>query len=136
MSKWLLKTEPESWSWEQQIQHKVTAWDGVRNYQAANNMKRMQKNDLCFFYHSGKERKIVGIVKVTKSAYPDPFDTTGHFVCVDVQFERELKNPILLSDIKRIADFSHLPLVRQSRLSVMEIDDQSWDSLCQMGEKS
>lgn len=133
MSKWLLKTEPESWSWEQQIQHQTTAWDGVRNYQAANNMKRMQENDLCFFYHSGKERKIMGIVRVIKSAYPDPIDTTGHFVCVDVQLEKELKRPVPLSDIKKTSQFSHLPLIRQSRLSVMEIDDTSWALICQMG---
>lgn len=136
MSKWLLKTEPGSWSWDQQIQHKITAWDGVRNYQAANNMKRMQKNDLCFFYHSVKERQIVGIVRVIKEAYPDPTDTTGHFVCVDVEFEKELKTPISLSEIKKIPEFSHLALVRQSRLSVMEIDDVSWDLLCVMGERS
>ncbi|AIL13093.1 ubiquinol-cytochrome C reductase [Candidatus Paracaedimonas acanthamoebae] len=133
MTKWLLKTEPESWSWEQQIQYKRTAWDGVRNYQAANNMKRMQENDLCFFYHSGKERKIVGIVRVIKSSYPDPIDTTGHFVCVDVQLEEGLKKSVPLSDIKKEPQFSHLPLVRQSRLSVMEIDDTSWRLICQMG---
>src|SRR5690606_13831889 len=130
MSKWLLKTEPESWSWEDQVHHITTAWDGVRNYQAAHNMKRMQEDDLCFFYHSGKERRIVGIVRVIKLAYPDPIDTTNHFVCVDVEFEKELKKPILLSDIKKMPHFSHLPLIRQSRLSVMEIDDASWGLLC------
>ncbi|MBN9412702.1 MAG: EVE domain-containing protein [Candidatus Paracaedimonas acanthamoebae] len=133
MAKWLLKTEPGSWSWEQQVRHNVTAWDGVRNYQAANNMKRMQLNDLCFFYHSVKEKRIVGIVRVIKTSYPDPIDTTGHFVCVDVQLEKELKKPVSLSDIKKMSQFSHLPLIRQSRLSVMEIDDSSWDLLCQMG---
>jgi len=133
MAKWLLKTEPGSWSWEQQIQYQTTAWDGVRNYQAANNMKRMKEDDICFFYHSVKEKRIVGIVRVIKSAYPDPIDTTGHFVCVDVQFEKELKKPVSLSDIKKVPQFSHLPLIRQSRLSVMEIDETSWNLICQMG---
>ena len=108
-------------------------WDGVRNYQAANNMKAMKLGDLTFFYHSGAERKIVGVVEVVRLYYPDTTDASGRFGMVDFKIIQTLPNPVTLQDIKQDPRLEQLALVRQSRLSVMPIDDQSWDILCKMG---
>ena len=126
MKYWLLKSEPSTWSWTNQKKVKKEMWDGVRNYQARNNLMKMKKGDLCFFYHSVNEKKIVGIVEVTKEHYPDPTDKTGKFVVVDVTAKISLKNPISLSQIKLNTKLNHLALIKQSRLSVMPIDLKSW----------
>lgn len=131
MAYWLIKTEPSTWSWQDQQEKKVTSWDGVRNYQASNNLKAMKKGDLCFFYHSVKERQIVGIVEVIKEYYPDPTDEQGRFGMVDVQYHSSLPQPVPLDIIKNDLHLSHLGLVKQSRLSVMPIDEQAWKTICQ-----
>ena len=133
MKYWLIKSEPSTWSWDDQIKEKITMWDGVRNYQARNNLMSMKVNDLCFFYHSVNEKKIVGIVSVTKEYYADPTDKTKKFVAVDVKTKKSLKNPITLKQIKKEKKLSHLALVKQSRLSVMPIDKISWDLICKLG---
>ena len=133
MKYWLLKSEPNTWSWDDQIKEKITMWDGVRNYQARNNLMSMRVNDLCFFYHSVNEKKIVGIVSVTKEHYTDPTDKTKKFVAVDVKTKKTLKNPVTLKQIKKERKLSHLALVKQSRLSVMPIDKISWDLICNLG---
>ena len=133
MKYWLLKSEPSVWSWNDQIKEKITMWDGVRNYQARNNLMNMKINDLCFFYHSVNEKKIVGIVSITKEHYTDPTDKTKKFVAVDVKTKKTLKNPITLKQIKKEKKLSHLALVRQGRLSVMPIDKISWDLICKLG---
>ena len=133
MKYWLLKSEPSTWSWDDQIKEKVAMWDGVRNYQARNNLMSMRVNDLCFFYHSVNEKKIVGIVSVSKEHYIDPTDKTKKFVAVDVKTKKSLKNPITLKQIKKEKKLSHLALVRQSRLSVMPIDKISWNLICKLG---
>jgi predicted RNA-binding protein with PUA-like domain len=129
MAFWLIKTEPSAWSWQDQIEKKVTSWDGVRNYQAANNLKAMKIGDQCFFYHSVKERQIVGIVEVIKTYHSDPSDPTGRFGMVDVKTVRPLLKPVSLDTIKSHPTLQHLALVRQSRLSVMPIDNQSWSTI-------
>lgn len=133
MKYWLIKSEPSTWSWDDQIKEKITMWDGVRNYQARNNLMSMRLNDLCFFYHSVYEKKIVGIVSVTKEHYTDPTDKTKKFVAVDVKTKKTLKNPVTLKQIKKEKKLSHLALVKQSRLSVMPIDQISWDLICNLG---
>jgi predicted RNA-binding protein with PUA-like domain len=133
MAYWLIKSEPNTWSWEDQLRDKVTFWDGVRNYQASNNMKDMKIGDKCFFYHSVKEKQIVGIVEVVKEYYPDPSDQSGRFGMVDVRAMETLKNPVHLSDIKADERLSDLALVRQSRLSVSPVDAKSWKIICGMG---
>ena len=133
MKYWLLKSEPNTWSWDNQIKEKITMWDGVRNYQARNNLMSMKVNDLCFFYHSVNEKKIVGIVSVLKEHYTDPTDKTKKFVAVNVKTKKSLKNPITLKQIKKEKKLSHLALVKQSRLSVMPIDKISWDLICKLG---
>ena len=133
MKYWLIKSEPNTWSWDDQIKEKITMWDGVRNYQARNNLMSMKVNDLCFFYHSVNEKKIVGIVSITKEHYTDPTDKTKKFVAVDVKTKKTLKNPITLKQIKKEKKLSHLALVKQSRLSVMPIDKISWDLICKLG---
>jgi len=134
MKYWLLKSEPSTWSWDDQIKENVTMWDGVRNYQARNNLMNMRINDLCFFYHSINEKKIVGIVSVSKEYYTDPTDKTKKFVVVDVKTKKSLKNPVTLKQIKNEKKLLHLALVKQSRLSVMPIDKISWDLICKIGE--
>lgn len=133
MTYWLIKTEPDVWSWEDQVKNKTTFWDQVRNYQASNNLKLMDVGDLAFFYHTGDERRIMGIVEVVKPYYPDPSDPTGRFVMVDVKAVSPFSRPVTLKEIKGDSRFQHLALVRQSRLSVMPIDEKSWDMLIQMG---
>ncbi|MBL4740590.1 MAG: EVE domain-containing protein [Sneathiella sp.] len=135
MAFWLVKTEPGSWSWDDQIKagDAGTYWDGVRNFQASNNMKAMENGDQCFFYHSVKEKKIVGIVEVIKEYYPDHTDTTGRFGMVDVRAVKAFQAPVSLSDIKAEPQLSELALIRQSRLSVVPIDDASWHLICYKG---
>ncbi len=136
MKYWLLKSEPDVWSIEQQIKAgiKGATWDGVRNYQAANNLKKMKNGDLCFFYHSNIGKEIVGIVKVIKSAFIDKTDKKKRFVAVQVRFESKFKRAISLEKIKENKKISHLALVKQSRLSVMPIDYKSWKIICNMGK--
>ena len=133
---WLIKSEPDVWSIDQQKKagSKGAAWDGVRNYQAAKNLKLMRKGDQCFFYHSNIGKEIVGIVEVIKEAYIDKTDQSGRFVAVTVKFIKELKRPITLENIKKIKELRHLSLVKQSRLSVMPIDSKSWKILNKMGK--
>ena len=126
MNYWLLKSEPSTWSWDDQSKVKKEMWDGVRNYQARNNLMKMKKGDLCFFYHSVNEKKIVGIVEVVKEHYPDPTDITNKFVVVDIKTKKKLKNSVSLKQIKSQKKLSDLALIKQSRLSVMPIDEESW----------
>ncbi len=135
MAYWLIKTEPSTWSWDDQKTKKVTSWDGVRNYQASNNMKAMKVGDLCFFYHSVSERRVMGIVQVSREYYPDPTDETRRFGMVDVTYGEELPIPVTLEQIKLMPELQQLALVRQSRLSVMPVDESSWKLICQMGGK-
>ena len=135
-SYYLLKSEPNVWSIDQQKKagSKGATWDGVRNYQAANNLRTMKKGDQCFFYHSNSGKEIVGIVEVVKEHYPDKTDQSGQFVAVTVKFLRKLNKPITLREIKKNKQLSHLLLIKQSRLSVMPIDSKSWKILINMGK--
>ena len=136
MQYWLLKTEPEEWSWYQQVKssNKGAEWNGVRNFQAARNLKNMKIRDKCFFYHSGKEKKIVGIVEIVREHFLDKTDKTRKFVSVVVRALTPLKKPVQLKEIKKNKSFVHLALVKQSRLSVMKIDLKSWKKICKMGK--
>ena len=136
MRYWLLKSEPDVWSIDQQKKAglKGAPWDGVRNYQAAKNLKNMKKGDFCFFYHSNIGKEIVGIVEVIKEYYPDKTDQSGRFVAVTVKFLKKLKKPVKLEEIKKNRELSHLSLIKQSRLSVMPIDSKSWKILNNMGK--
>ena len=134
MNYWIIKSEPNNWSWNDQKKSKITMWEGVRNYQARNNLIAMKKNDFCFFYHSVNEKQIVGIVSITKEHYPDPTDKTGKFVVVDVKAKKSLPKSVSLKKIKDENKLSHIALVKQSRLSVMPIDFQSWKLICKMGK--
>ena len=136
MNYWLMKSEPDVWSIDQQKKagEKGVAWDGVRNYQAANNLKKMEIGDLCFFYHSNIGKEIVGIVKVIKQAFIDKTDKERKFVAVKVRFVERLKYPVTLEKIKKTKIISHLPLIKQSRLSVMPIDFKSWKIIYKMGK--
>ena len=133
---WLLKSEPSTWSWEDQLRKgdKGEGWDGVRNYQASNNMKEMKVGDLAFFYHSVKEKQIVGIVDIIKTYHPDPTDETNRFGMVTVRAIKSFEVPVSLKKIKETRAISHLPLIKQSRLSVMSIDYKSWKIICKMGK--
>lgn len=130
---WLVKSEPGAWSWADQLRDGTTFWSGVRNYQASNNLKAMKKGDRCFFYHSVDEKQIVGVVEVVKEYYPDHTDETGRFGMVDVKAVEPLKTPVTLEQIKADDRLNHLALVKQSRLSVMPIDDAAWKLICQLG---
>ena len=136
MNYWLMKSEPDVWSIEQQIKAgaKGAPWDGVRNYQAAKNLKSMKKGDQCFFYHSNIGKEIVGIVEVIKEHYLDKTDQSGQFVAVTVKFLKKLDKPVPLDKIKKNKQLSHLSLVKQSRLSVMPIDSKSWKILNNMSK--
>ena len=136
MNYWLLKSEPDVWSIDEQKKegNKGATWDGVRNYQAAKNLKAMKKGDQCFFYHSNIGKEIVGIVEVIKEYYPDKTDQSGRFVAVTVKFLRKLDKPISLQEIKKNVKLCHLSLIKQSRLSVMPIDSKSWNILNNMGK--
>jgi len=134
-SYWLLKSEPDVWSIYQQKKdgEKGTTWDGVRNYQAANNLKRMRKGDLCFFYHSNIGKEIMGVIEIIEESFIDPTDKQKKFVAVKVKFKRLLKQPVTLENIKKNKDLRHLSLIKQSRLSVMEIDYKSWKIINKIG---
>ena len=136
MQYWLLKSEPDVWSIDQQIKagKKGAPWDGVRNYQAANNLKKMKFGDLCFFYHSNIGKEIVGTVKIIKEAFIDKTDKKKRFVAVQVRFVEKFNYTISLEKIKKNKDISHLPLIKQSRLSVMPIDYKSWKIIYKMGK--
>ena len=136
MKYWLIKSEPDVWSIDQQMKagEKGAPWDGVRNYQAAKNLKAMKKGDKCFFYHSNIGKQIVGIVEVIREAYLDKTDKSGRFVAVTVRFLKKLKNPVTLEKIKKNKELSHLSLIKQSRLSVMTIDSKSWKILNNMSK--
>ena len=135
MNYWLLKSEPNVWSIDQQIKagNKGADWDGVRNYQAANNLKKMKKGDLCFFYHSNIGKEIVGIVEVIKTAFIDPTDKDKRFVAVKVKYKSKLKTPVSLENIKKNKDLKDIALIKQSRLSVMPIDTKCWKIILKMG---
>ena len=136
MQYWLMKSEPDVWSISQQKKagSEGAPWDGVRNYQARNNLKKMKVGDLCFFYHSNIGKEIVGVVKVIKKAFPDNTDKKKMFVAVQVRFMEEFNSPISLEKIKKTKAISHLPLIKQSRLSVMPIDYKSWKIIYKMGK--
>jgi predicted RNA-binding protein with PUA-like domain len=131
-----MKSEPDVWSIDQQKKagSKGAPWDGVKNYQAANNLKAMKKGDLCFFYHSNIGKEIVGIVEVIKEHYPDKTDQSGRFVAVTVKFLKKFNKPVSLEKIKKNKELRHLSLVKQSRLSVMPIDAKSWKILNKMSK--
>ena len=133
MAYWLFKSEPEAYSWDDLAAEKSDYWDGVRNHQAANNMKAMKKGDRAFFYHSVKSREIVGVVEVVKEYYPDPSDASGRFGMVDIAALKPLGRPVALADIKAEDRLADLALVRQSRLSVMPVSEAHWKILCGMG---
>ena len=135
MKYWLLKSEPSNWSWEDQKKSKVDMWDGVRNYQARNNLMKMKKKDLCFFYHSVSEKCIVGIVEVVKEHYPDPTDKKNKFVAVDVKAIKKLKKPVSLDEIKKNNKLKNIALIRQSRLSVMPLTKVEWNEILKMSVK-
>ena len=138
MKYWLLKTEPEDWSWEQQLKSgsKGAEWNGVRNFQAAKNLRNMKKGDKCFFYHTGKIKSIVGVVKVKKEAFVDKSDKTKKFVSIIVQALYPLKKQVSLSEIKKNKLFRDFSLVKQSRLSVMAVNLKYWKKICKMGKVS
>ena len=133
MKYWLLKSEPNTWSWDNQVKEGASMWDGVRNYQARNNLKKMKKGDQAFFYHSVSEKSVVGIVKVVKEYYNDPTDETKRFVVVDVKAIKKLKKSVSLNEIKLNKKLKNIALVKQSRLSVMQIDFKSWKIINKMG---
>ena len=135
MQYWLMKSEPNVWSIDQQKKAgtKGAPWDGVRNYQAAKNLKGMKKGDLCFFYHSNIGKEIVGIVEVIKESFLDKTDKDGRFVAVQVRFKKKIKKSVTLENIKKNKSLRHLSLIKQSRLSVMPIDSKSWKILIKMG---
>lgn len=133
MAHWLVKSEPETWSWDDHVKAGTEPWDGVRNHQAANNMKAMRVRDKALFYHSGDERRVVGIVEVVRTYYPDTTDSSGRFGRVDFKAVRPFKTLVSLADIKAEPRLRHLALVRQSRLSVSPVDDDAWALICKMG---
>ena len=134
MKYWLMKSEPDVWSIDQQIiaGYKGADWDGVRNYQAAKNLRSMKNGDLCFFYHSNIGKEIVGIVEIIKTAFIDPTDKEQKFVAVKVKFKEKLKKPVTLENIKKNKNLKDLALIKQSRLSVMPIDTKSWKIILKM----
>lgn len=134
MAKYLLKSEPDAWSWQQQQKVKFDPWTGVRNHQAARFLKEMRIGDEAFFYHSNIGKEIVGIVTVVREAYPDPTDATGKFVCVDVAAARELHRPVTLVEIKSNPKLQEMHLIRQSRLSVMPVTDVQWREILRLSE--
>jgi len=131
---WLLKSEPSTWSWEEQLQVSSEPWTGVRNYQARNFMKEMNVGDLAFFYHSNIGKEIVGIVKIVAPYHPDDTDDSGKFGCVDVAPVSSFKTPVTLNQIKKTPALQDMALLRQSRLSVMPLTKEEWDLICKMGE--
>jgi len=136
MKYWLLKTEPEDWSWNMQVRSgdKGVEWNGVRNFQAAKNLKNMKKGDKCFFYHTGNVKSIVGMVEVTREAFIDKTDKTGKFVSIEIRALYPLKRQVSLSEIKKNKLFGDFSLVKQSRLSVVAVDLKYWKKICKMGK--
>ena len=134
MAHWLVKSEPGTWSWDDQIRDGTAEWDGVRNYQAANNLKAMKIGDRAFFYHSVNEKQVVGIVEVVREYYPDPSDESGRFGMVDFKAVKPMARPVTLAEIKAEPRLEGIALVRQSRLSVMPIEDDHWRLICDLGE--
>ena len=132
MAHWLVKSEPDAFSWQQQVENKVEPWTGVRNHMARNNLRAMRKGDLAFFYHSNVGKEIVGVVEVVREAYQDPTDETGRWVCVDVKAVRPVPRAVTLAEIKAEPRLEGVSLVRQSRLSVMSISEAHWAVLAEM----
>ena len=130
---WLVKSEPESFSWANQVEHGVEPWTGVRNHQARKNIESMRRGDLAFFYHSNTGREIVGVVEVVSEAYPDPSASAGNWICVDMRAVGPMPKPIPLSKIKGSPEFGDFALVRQSRLSVVPVSPAHWRRLCEIG---
>jgi predicted RNA-binding protein with PUA-like domain len=130
---WLMKSEPGAWSWNDQVKDGTAEWDGVRNYQASNNMKAMKLGDRAFFYHSVNEKQVVGIVEVVKEYYPDPTDASGRFGMVDVKAVKPFAEPVTLAQIKAEPRLVEIALVRQSRLSVLPLKAAEWKLICKMG---
>ena len=131
---WLLKSEPSTWSWEDQVKSKIDMWDGVRNYQARNNLMKMKKGDLCFFYHSVSEKSIIGIVEVVKEHYSDPTDSKNKFVAVDVKAIKKLNNSVTLEKIKINNKLKNIALIKQGRLSVMPLKKSEWNEILKISE--
>jgi predicted RNA-binding protein with PUA-like domain len=134
MAYWLLKSEPAKYSWDQMVKDKRTHWDGVRNFQAAANMRAMKKGDRAFFYHSNEGKEIVGIVEIVKPFYPDPSDDSGKFGLIDVAPVVPAGRPVGLAEMKQVPELAGMALLRQSRLSVCPIGDREWQVICRMGE--
>lgn len=130
---WLLKSEPDAFSWDQQVANQIEPWTGIRNHLAKNNLKAMRRGDLAFFYHSNVGKQIVGVVEVVREAYPDPTADSGQWICVDMKAVSAMPTPVSLIDIKADASLHDIALVRQSRLSVMAISKPHWDQICRMG---
>jgi predicted RNA-binding protein with PUA-like domain len=135
MAYWLIKTEPDTWSWDQQVKKGAMGepWTGVRNFQARTHLHAMKKGERAFFYHTGDEKRVVGIAEIAKPAYPDPTDGTGKFVAVDVKAVEPLKTPVSLEAIKAEARLRDMVLVKNSRLSVQPVSDAEWKLVCKMG---
>ena len=136
MAYWLVKSEPSAWSWDQQVKAKVTNWSGVRNHQAANNLKAMKKGDLAFFYHSNEGKEIVGIVEIVKEAYPDPSDEAGKFVMVDVRAVKPFTKTVTLAAMKTASTLKNMAFLKQSRLSVSPVSAAEWNTVLKMGGTS
>jgi len=132
---WLLKSEPSTWSWDDQVKSNIDMWDGVRNYQARNNLMKMRKGDQCFFYHSVNEKSVIGIVEVHKEYYPDPTDKNKKFVAIDVKALKKLKNPVTLNRIKNNNKLRNIPLIKQSRLSVMPLTNDEFKEIIKLSNK-
>jgi predicted RNA-binding protein with PUA-like domain len=130
MAYWLLKSEPVKYSWDQMVRDKRTHWDGIRNFQAANNLRAMKVGDRAFFYHSNEGKEIVGVVEIVKTAYPDPGDPSGKFVMVDIAPVMPVKRPVSLSEMKEMAELAGFSLLRQSRLSVCPVSEKEWATIC------
>ena len=136
MAQWLVKSEPDAFSWAQQVLNRIEPWTGVRNHMAKNNLKAMRKGDLAFFYHSNIGKEIVGVVRVVREAYPDPSiesDEKGDWVCVDMQAVAPFPTPVTLAALKADAAFADLALIRMSRLSVLPVSDEYWRAICKLG---
>ena len=133
MAYWLVKSEPGAWSWDDHVKAGTAEWDGIRNYQADNNMKEMKVGDRAFFYHSVNEKQVVGIVEVVREHYPDPTDAKGRFGMVDFKAVEALPEPVTLAQVKADGRLDDLALIRQSRLSVMPVDNKAWDIICGLG---
>ena len=134
MKYWLLKSEPSTWSWENQVKEGTSMWDGVRNYQARNNLKSMKIGDLCYFYHSITEKSVVGIVEIVKEFYTDPTDKTEKFVAVDVKAVKKLNKIVTLEQIKKNKKLKNISLLKQSRLSVMPLNKIEWDEIIKISK--